>query len=200
MSKLKNMIEIEHIAKLIPGTPKNVYSGEKGTILKEVLVLKGSNVDQQGRISTKDMESVFPAEGKNIDRYKLQKGDVVVMARGTAIRVGMVTEEVADKEVIATANFIIIRPDKKKIWGEVIFAYFNSKIGQEELRALSTGAVIQHIPVSSLKKLKIPIPSFEKQKKICDVLIAGRETRLAAEVLIAQQKRTVDATILGMMA
>jgi len=195
-----NIVEIEQVAQVFPGAAKNVYSRESDTMLKKVLVLKGSNVDQEGRISTENMESGFLDEDRKEGRYMVQEGDVITMARGTAVRVGMVTREVADKEIIATANFIIIRPDKNKIRGEVIFAYLQSEVGSKQLQALSTGAVIQHIPASSLKKLEIPVPSIEKQEKITDLLKAVWESRQAVEALIAQQRRTVDATVLSMMA
>lgn len=200
MNKQNVIKSIGQLCQLIPGAAKSAYSKKQdSTDLKSVFILKGKDVNKEGFISTEDMEKAQLLMGKNIDRYILLTGDVVVMSRGSAIRAAIVTEETAAKEIVASSNFIIIRPDQNKIKGEVIVAYLNSGFGQKLLLALNTGAVIQHIPTSSLRDLEIPVPPLNIQNNISDIFNAGRDAYVATEILMEQQKRTVNASILNMM-
>jgi len=199
MKKSNQMKKLGQISQVIPGAAKGVYIADVAKNPNTIHLLKGSNVNSEGSISTEGMERAVLSSSKNTDRYILQEGDVVVMARGSAIRAGFITREVAEKGIIASASFIIIRPNKDEIQGEVIVAYLNSSLGQHRLLALSIGAAIQHIPTSSLKEMEIPVPALVTQKIISDIFYASREAYQATLALAEQQKRTANASILNMM-
>ncbi len=190
---------LNQVAQLIPGAARGAYSDEVSNNSDLAYVLKGNGLDADGGIHADAMSRVSIAAARNADRYILQEGDVVVLARGSAIRAGFVTNEVADKKVMASANFIIIRPNKEIIQGEVIAAYLNSTLGKQQLQSLSKGAAIQHIPISSLRDLEIPIPAMQLQKTITDIFYANREAYQATLALAEQQKRTANASILNLM-
>jgi len=199
MGITSEMKRISQIAQIIPGAAKGVYSVDIDASKDLIHLLKGSHLDSEGGISTDDMDQVAFSATRNIDRYILQKGDVVLMARGSAIRAGFVSTEIAQKRVIASANFIIIRPNTEDVQGEVIVAYLNSIVGQQRLQSLSTGSAMQHIPTSSLRELEIPVPSKQVQQKISDIFYANREAYQATLALAEQQKRTANASMLNMM-
>lgn len=199
MDQFSNMMKIRQIAQIVPGAPKNLCTDKKGKFTRKCLLLKGSNVSQEGNISLEKMESALLSGGQRSERYILQENDVIVMARGTAMRVGLVTKEISKSVVVATANFIIIRPDKTKINGEVIFAFLRTNIGVKLIKSLNTGAVIQHIPASTLRDTKVPVPPKEQQSKITNLLSMAQKARQDAFELIEHQKRVVDATILELM-
>ena len=196
--KSNQLKKLGQISQVIPGAANGAYTADVAASTNPVYLLKGNNVDSEGNISTEGMEQAV-LSSKNADRYILQEGDVVVMARGSAIRAGIVTKEVADKGVIASANFIIIRPNKDEIQGEVIVAYLNSVLGQQGLLGLSMGAVIQYIPTSNLKEMDIPVLVKAAQKRISDIFYASHEAYQATLALAEQQKRTANASILNMM-
>ena len=199
MEITSQMLTINEISQVIPGAAKGVYNLDIAASKERTHLLKGNNLDSEGGISTEVMDQVEFSTTRNIERYILQEGDVVVMARGSAIRAGCVTKQVAQKRVIASANFIIIRPNSDEVKGEVIAAYLNSIIGQQRLQSLSKGSAIQHIPTSSLRELEIPVPAMELQQKISDIFYANREAYQATLALAEQQKRTANASMLNMM-
>lgn len=194
----ENML-LGQVTQLIPGAARGAYSDNISNDSDLGYVLKGNSLDTDGGIYTEAMNQVSIVAARNTDRYILQEGDVVVLARGSAIRAGFVTKEVAARKVIASANFIIIRPNKEIIQGEVIAAYLNSTLGRQQLQGLSKGAAIQHIPMSSLRELQIPVPTIEIQKTIADIFYANREAYQATLALAEQQKRTANASILNLM-
>ncbi len=199
MEIASQMVKINQISQVIPGAAKGAYSLDTDANKDLIHLLKGNNLDSEGGISTDGMDQIAFSTTRNIDRYILQEGDVVVMARGSAIRAGFVTKQVAQKKVIASANFIIIRPNTGEVMGEVIVAYLNSIIGQQRLQGLSKGSAIQHIPMSSIRELEIPVPSMQVQQKISDIFYANREAYKATLALAEQQKRTANASMLNMM-
>ncbi|HAT8810709.1 TPA: restriction endonuclease subunit S [Legionella pneumophila] len=198
--KRGNMIRtLEQVSKIISGVTNNSYTDLGTHDSQQVYLLKGNDLDQNGFISVESMEQVYLSSPQKSGRFILEGGDVVVLARGSAIRAGFVTKEIASLGVIASANFIILRSNKSEVKGEVITAYLTSEVGREHLLALSKGAVIQHIPASNLKSMEIPVPSMDIQNKICEIFYATHTAYRAAMELAEQQKRTANALILNLM-
>lgn len=190
---------LEQVSTIISGVANNSYTDLEIHESQQVYLLKGNDLDQNGFISLQSMEQVYLSNPQKFSHYILESGDVVVLARGSAIRAGFVTKEIVSVGVIASANFIVLRSKKAEIKGEVITAYLNSEVGREHLLTLSKGAVIQHIPASNLKSMEIPVPSLDIQDKICEIFYATHEAYQAALELAEQQKRTANALILNLM-
>lgn len=192
-------LRIEDVAKVIPGAAKGLYNQEPVEALNKAFLLKGVNLDQDGGVQPEGMEEVYLSPGKNTDRYLLKANDIVVMARGSAMRVSLVDEAVEQKNVIASANFLIIRPRSELVKSEVIVAYLNSEVGRSRLLAQSTGAGIQHIPTASLRDLKIPVPSCKEQERIALIFHASIDAYRTTLELADQQKATASAAMLTLM-
>ena len=158
-------------------------------------LLMGSSLNSSGEILEEQLDFITLKEGKDESRFLLQQGDVVLLAKGNSIRAGYVTEYIAKLSVIASANFIVLRPNKKELLGEVLVAYFNSPAGQSLLEATSTGATIKNISLSNLKKLEIPLPSLSKQHKVAELFHASNQAYRSTMNLAEQQKKVADACI-----
>lgn len=160
-----------------------------------LFLLTGSSLNSNGEVLEDQLGSVTLKEGKTIRRFLLQQGDVVLLAKGNSIRAGYVTEHVAKLDVVASANFIVLRPNKKELLGEVLVAYFNSPVGQSLLEAISTGATIKNISISNLKKLEVTLPSLSKQHEIAELFHASNQAYRSTMDLAEQQKKVADACI-----
>ena len=193
------MLKVEDFSQVIPGAAKSIYGQEPSGELEKASLLRGMNLDLDGGISSEGMEEVYLSPTKNTDRYLLRAGDVVVMARGSAIRVSLVDKALEQKRVVASANFLIIRIDVGKVQPEVLVAYLNSVVGQAAMLSLSTGAAIQHIPTSKLRNLQIPVPVKSLQNQITNIFHASKEAYKATLALAEQQKKTASASMLGLM-
>ena len=160
-----------------------------------LFLLTGSSLNSNGEVLEDQLGSVTLKEGKAIQRFLLQQGDVVLLAKGNSIRAGYVTESIAKLNVVASANFIVLRPNKKELLGEVLVAYFNSPAGQSLLEATSTGATIKNISLSNLKKLEIALPSLSKQHEVAELFHASNQAYRSTMDLAEQQKKVADACI-----
>lgn len=194
-----NNRKISDVCKIIPGAAKSVYDSERDKDGQIAYLLKGVNLDTDGGISSDEMDKVSISTSRNINRYFLVEGDVVVMARGSAVRASIVTKELVENKIIASANFIVLRPNKEIIKGEVIIAYLTSLIGIQKLKSLNRGSVIQHIPTSDLRDMQLPVPPLSIQNQISDIYIAKTEAYKATKELAEQQKNTANAAMLNLM-
>jgi restriction endonuclease S subunit len=162
-------------------------------------LLTGSSVNLNGEIVEDQLSPVTIAEGKSMQRFLLQEGDVVLLAKGNSIRAGYVTERIAKLNVIASANFILLRPNTNELLGEVLVAYFNSPVGQSMLDATSTGAAIKNINLSNIKKMEIELPELSKQHEIAELFNASNQAYQATIKLAEQQKKVATACISQLM-
>ncbi|ORP18300.1 type I restriction endonuclease subunit S [Vibrio paracholerae] len=158
-------------------------------------LLTGSSVNLNGEIVEQQLSSVTIAEGKSMQRFLLQAGDVVLLAKGNSIRAGYVTEQLAKLNVIASANFIVLRPNQNEVLGEVLVAYFNSPAGQSVLDAASTGAAIKNINLANIRKIEIELPTLSKQREIAELFHASNQAYNATLNLAEQQKKVAMACI-----
>ena len=191
--------QLERISTLFSGVSNKVYSEKEIPNSKEVILLTGNNLTHDGIISLEDAIKVFITDSEKLEKVLLKENDVILLARGPAIRAGIVSKEMAAQGVVANANFIIIRPDESQVKGEMLVAYFNSGYGHNQLMKLSKGAVIQHIPASILKTLEIPVPTNKFQKRIVEIYHASIDAQQSTMELLKQQKKTSNAMILNLI-
>lgn len=164
-----------------------------------VHLLTGSSLNLHGEIIEQQLTNVNIKEGRDIKRFQLKEGDVVLLSKGNSIRAGYITAKVANLNVIASANFILLRPNQDKLIGEVLVSYFNSPTGQHLLDATSTGAIIKNISLSNLKKLEIELPSLSKQKEVAELFHASNQAYQSTINLATQQKKVASACISQLM-
>lgn len=133
-------------------------------------------------------ESEVP-EGSQIDRFRLQVGDVVMTARGT-IKVAGVSEEQAG--AIAGANLIIVRPGE---WlaAPLVLAFLRHPSTLAILARLSVGTTVPSINVGAVAGLEVVLPSSERQTQLSQLVELADEhfssARRAAELrhMLAQE-------------
>ena len=93
-------------------------------------------------------------------------------------------------------TYIIESLDKKKL--DVMYLYFflSSYIGV--LRKQSIGGVIKYIKLGNLTDALIPIPSLEKQKKICRNLIKAQKLLTANQKVLSKYDTLIKSRFIEM--
>lgn len=185
--------------KLTTGATNALFEKNENNVEDPLHLLTGSSVNLNGEIIEQHLSQVTIKDGKDIRRFLVQEGDVVLLAKGNSIRAGYVTESIAKQRVIASANFILLRPNNNELLGEVLVAYFNSPAGQSVLDATSTGATIKNINLSNIKKLEIELPGLSKQHEIAELFHASNQAYQSTINLAEQHKRVARACISQLM-
>jgi len=180
---------------LITGATNALFEKNESNVEGALHLLTGSSVNLNGEIIEQRLSEIIIKEGKDIQRFLLKEGDVVLLAKGNSIKAGYVTKAIAELNVIASANFILLRPNNNELLGEVLVAYFNSSVGQSQLDTISTGAIITNISLSSIKKLVIELPGLNKQNEIAELFHASNQAYQSTLNLAEQQKKVSTAYI-----
>ena len=72
------------------------------------------------------------------------------------------------QKILANGNLYIIELDLDKVDPYYLKAFFESEQGIAVLKSITVGATIPNIGVDKLKKVEIPIPSLDEQRRIAE--------------------------------
>jgi len=127
-------------------------------------------------------------EERKVTNYLLKEGDVLIPARGTAIRTAVFHEQ--KYPCIASSNVITIRPDPKLLDCTYLKIFLDSPLGKKLVSGTQQGMTIISISYKDLTGLEIPVPPLEAQKKTVDEYI--EELKTYQTTIAAAEQRWKD--------
>lgn len=130
-------------------------------------------------------------EERKIVNFRLMEGDLVLPARGTAIRVGVFKEQAYP--CIASSNVVVIRPDQKMISSVYLKMFLDSPVGNRLIAALQQGSSVINLSYKDLVSLEIPFPTMSEQQEIADTY--QKELDLYRETISQAEKRWSDVLV-----
>ena len=128
-------------------------------------ILEISNINDEGVISSELI--IFNSGERNLDRYLLRDGDIVISARGDKIKKCLMHIGY-DERIIANGSINVIRVDQNRLNPLYLKTFFDSEKGNIALNNIKSGVTIPSINVGELQKMIVPCPSMEEQRKIVD--------------------------------
>lgn len=105
-------------------------------------------------------------EERKVKNYLLQKGDLLIPARGTVIRVAIFEEQ--PYPCIASSNVIVIRAIDEALSTTFLKLFLDSPLGRKMLVTRQQGTSVMNISYKELNHIEIPLPSIEEQKSIAE--------------------------------
>ena len=112
-------------------------------------------------------------EARKVNNYLLKTGDLLIPARGTAIRVAIFEEQ--PYPCIASSNVIVIRAVDESLSTIYLKLFFDSPLGRKMLVTRQQGTTVMNISYKELNNLEIPLPSIEEQKQIAEKYVEELE-------------------------
>ncbi len=103
---------------------------------------------------------------RKIQPYILKDGDLLIPARGTAIRVAIFKEQ--PYTCIASSNVIVIRSNDERLSTTYLKLFFDSPLGRKMLVTRQQGTTVMNISYKELNHIEIPLPSIEEQRAIAE--------------------------------
>jgi restriction endonuclease S subunit len=184
--------DIAHIYVGLPTKESDTRQvGRSGNVLT-VRALTGIDIDANAL-------SIVDFDGRDVKRYRVAAGDVLLSSRSTSLKIAIVPREF--DEVIINATLLGVRclPTLEPL---LLIAWLNHPEGQAALESVSQSATVQmNITMAGLSKLEVPVPPMDEQKRIVELLEAADEAytaaikaaedrrRLARQIVIAQLQR-----------
>ena len=134
-------------------------------------------------------------EERKVNNYLLKTGDLLIPARGTAIRVAIFEDQ--PYPCIASSNVIVVRATDESLSTTYLKLFFDSPLGRKMLVTRQQGTTVMNISYKELNNLEIPLPSIEEQKQIADTYT--KELEIYKKAIEAAENRwnTVLADLQG---
>lgn len=124
-------------------------------------------------------------EERKVTNYLLKDGDLLIPARGTAIRVAIFKEQ--SYPCIASSNVIVIRAIDESLSTTYLKLFFDSPLGRKMLVTRQQGTAVMNISYKELNNIEIPLPSIEEQKQISEIYM--RELELYKKTIQEAENR-----------
>ncbi len=156
------------------------YMGVKRAVLGEVAtVFRGKNVlrkDPSGRFGVVNISNLgeyhidydgldhLEEEDRKLRNYILEDGDILVPARGTAVRTAIF--EAQDYPCIASSNIVVIRPRKDLLNSVYLKMFLDSPLGGKLLESAQQGTTVINLSYKDMQSLEIPLPDMDKQESL----------------------------------
>lgn len=155
------LVKLEEVADLTVGF---VGTMAKHYTPNGVTFLRSTNIDPFN-ISLDDIKFISPEFNEKLTKSQLRTGDVVIVRTGKPGACAVIPN------ISGTWNcsdLVIVRPHTEKLDPLFLAAYINLASGT--INNQLVGAVQQHFNVASAKRLEIPVPSIDVQRKISSLI------------------------------
>jgi len=174
------------IKRITRGAPLNANQLDEisSAVPTEARYLMISNI-QNGLID-EDLPYINGIE-KKLEKYCLTNHCLIMSKNGYPYKVAVAELEEGQK-ILANGNLYIIEFDETKADPYYIAAYLNSEQGIAALKRITVGAVLPNVGVEQLRKIRIPLPPMEEQKKIGDAYKGTRDEILYLQLKIEKAK------------
>lgn len=166
-----------------------------GSLKKSIFVKVGYAVYEQQHAIYDRFDNVRyfidEAKFKEMKRFELLPGDLIMSCSGTMGRVSVVPKEI-ERGIINQA-LLKLTPGLR-ILNTFLKSWMESEAFQDALREYSGGAAIQNVAsVKILKEIKVPLPSMSDQKRVVERLDDMREETQRLARLYEQKVAALDA-------
>jgi len=147
----------------------------------------------EGRIRSEATGVVQLSDGE-IDKYRLEDGDVLFNRTNSAELVGKTAVFKGRRQAVFASYLIRFRIDSEQAEPEFISAYINSNDGRDFIRRNMARAIGQvNISASAMHRMPIPMPPLIEQARLVKVLNARLEVVNQMEQTIRAQLNALEA-------
>ena len=130
-----------------------------------------------------------------LKRSHILKGDVLLTIAGTIGRTAIVEIE---EELNCNQAVAIIRLGNSEIHPNFLCHFFATSNAQSQFTMGKVTATIPNLSLSQIKKLKIPLPPLDQQKKIAAILDAADAYKQKTKALIEKYDELTQSLFLDM--
>jgi type I restriction enzyme M protein len=118
---------------------------------------------QDGEIQFDTLKTIIIKDSKKAQQYMVRKDDVLISARGTAVKIAVVPD--VKEAIILSHNFIGLRPNQH-FHSQFLKAYLESPLGQYYLSSFQKGSAVKVISLKEIVELPVPKLPYDKQQHI----------------------------------
>jgi restriction endonuclease S subunit len=192
------MKRLGELAEFLSGFPQiaksTLESDLSGDLSRYVSAVGLRALTSDGSINWESLDQVRPPQQLRSD-HRLAEGDVVISARGSGIKIGIL-HSIPSKPVYSTTNVIVVRPNPTFINPTYLWASLTKHRGDPREEFFSRGTTLQwSITLRELSRLPIELPPMAEQRRFADAVLSLQSAADSARNLAAQYDRTLQVFI-----
>ncbi len=108
------------------------------------------------------------------EKYCVHTGTLILSKNGLPYKIAVARVE-KGKRILANGNLYIIDLDEDKADPYYVKAFLESEQGIAQLNSITVGATLPNIGVEKLRKIMIPLPSMDTQRRIAAAYLAAQD-------------------------
>ncbi|MFC4454082.1 hypothetical protein [Deinococcus sonorensis] len=141
--------------------------------------------DEQGRSEHLDLR-------KNRDAL-VRPGQVLIALRTSDVRTAVVPEQIGD--AVATNGLMVLTVNPDVADPHFIAGLLRSDAMRRYLAPMFSGTAVQSIPLSTLRDVRINLPSLQRQADYAAAFAARDNYRRAVDAVLALQTEAIEARL-----
>jgi type I restriction enzyme S subunit len=157
--------------------PSQYYVGEK----EGVRTFRSANVGE-GFVRNSEWVYISPEGHAKNRKSVLKANDILIVRTGFPGTACLLPREYEGSNCI---DIIFARPDQRRVIPAFLCAFTNSEYGKKQILDGSGGLAQKHFNAGAYKKLKVPVPPLDEQRRIVDILITWDRAIETVEDMIA---------------
>ena len=130
-----------------------------------------------------------------IQRCNPEKGDILYTKNGT---IGVAKKITWDYDFSIFVSLCLLKPNTNLVHTEYLVHYLNTKLALNQALSHTKTGTISNLHLIEIKKIKIPLPPLEQQKKIAEILDNADTYRQKTKALIAKYDELTQSLFLDM--
>ena len=129
--------------------------------------VRATNISS-GQLSFDEIKYISTEQHKKLTARRItKKGDVLVSKSGTLGTCAIVD---VDIEFSTYESIITIQPKTKYLWNKFLFQILQDANVLRTMLGARVGGIVGHLNLKTFRKLNIPLPPLQEQKKIAEIL------------------------------
>lgn len=165
-------IELDSLVKdSFRGPPvKKAKQGEK------LYLVQNKDLKSNDYVDCEALEEDIYETNRNLERYYLQDGDLLLVCRGHSFETAIV-KNIENKKVVCSQNIVALRVEQKKADPYFLYLFLQSPLGQIELKARQVGSAQLVLSIKDIQTIKAPMLPLKEQKLIGKDYLSAKNKR-----------------------
>lgn len=159
----------------------------------DTLVLQMKDISPSGEI---DMRGVTRIRLGEVAAHQLQKGDLIVKARGNLNTAGIVSG-LPKATLIPASPLLVVRVKDDKILPQYLQWYLNNPVTQSKLTATATGSYVPTVSKQSLEEMEINLLPLADQELIIRIAELAAKELLLRTAIARMRKDAADRILMS---
>ena len=154
--------------------------------------LNTSNV-RKGYFNFDKMDFVSEQKDKELRKWKLVRGDVVLTTRWTVGNIAYYGEDIPQWNVRINSWMVLLRPNVAVLNPKYLVKYLMSDNFEEQKIRQQSGSAQPQLPITVLRNIEIPLPPLPFQQKFSDIITQIESQKSSHKLALAKLEELYQA-------